>query len=60
MVPNTHYSKAGVSACYGFHAAYTTGKINDRGNYQLLANFKIRTPTGVKLGSVVFNFRVSR
>lgn len=59
LVPRTHYSKPGVNPCYGFHAAYTNDKINDRGNYQLRGNFKIRTPTGVKLGAFTFDFRIT-
>jgi hypothetical protein len=54
------YSKPNVSACNGFHAAFTNGKINDHGNYQLRGNFKIQTPTGVKLGGFTFDFRITR
>ncbi|CAO5163234.1 hypothetical protein FAIPA1_230023 [Frankia sp. AiPs1] len=36
LVPATHYSKAGVSPCYGFHASFPGNrKINNKGNYQL-------------------------
>lgn len=34
-VPNMHYSKAGVSPCYGFNAAYPGNtKINSKGSYE--------------------------
>lgn len=59
-VPGTHYSKPDVSPCYGFHSTATTGKINDRGNYQLIGNFKIQTPTGAKLGNFIFFFQITR
>jgi hypothetical protein len=36
LVPNTHYSKGGVSPCYGFHSSYPGNtKINTKGNYEL-------------------------
>lgn len=36
LVPNTHYSKGGVSPCNGFHSMYPgNSKINTKGNYEL-------------------------
>jgi hypothetical protein len=40
LVPSTHYSKVGVTPCYGFHASFANNKINTKGNYQLRGTIK--------------------
>lgn len=58
LVPGTHYSKVGVSACYGFHAAFKNGKINTRGKYQLRGTikWKLETPWWTAHFTISFTF----
>lgn len=58
LVPNTHYSKVGVTPCYGFHASYKTQKINNKGNYQLRGTIRWRDGNATLTLNFTFNFTV--
>jgi hypothetical protein len=59
LVPNTHYSKIGVTPCYGFHASFATNKINTKGNYQLRGTIRWRDGDATLTLSFTFNFIIT-
>jgi hypothetical protein len=59
LVPNTHYSKVGVTPCYGFHASFTTSKINTKGNYQLRGEIKWRDGDATLTLDFTFDFIIT-
>lgn len=60
LVPATHYSKAGVSPCYGFHASFPGNtKINSKGNYQLSGALTWKKGNATYNLGFVFNFVIT-
>lgn len=60
LVPATHYSKAGVSPCYGFHASFPGNKkINNKGNYQLSGGLTWKKGNATYRLGFVFNFVIT-
>jgi hypothetical protein len=59
LVPNTHYSKIGVTPCYGFHASFANNKINTKGNYQLRGTIKWRDGDATLTLTFTFNFIIT-
>ncbi|MCK9923808.1 hypothetical protein MXD61_18375 [Frankia sp. AgPm24] len=60
LVPATHYSKTGVSPCYGFHASFPGNKkINNKGNYQLSGGLTWKRGNATYNLGFVFNFTIT-